>query len=371
MSNKKLTILAIIAAVMIGWSIVQSKFANRHSGGPAVSINLVQGLDLSLIDTISVKSGKMNSVTLKRNKNEFVIVENDNYPALTNEVNKLITSTLEINTSELYTVNPENHKDLGVAEEDANYVVKFFKSDSSPLAGVVVGKTKEQGGGTFVRLTSNDRVYVTYKDVMFNYKATDYIDKKLFSLNSSQITSITVNSPDNSYTLKKVDHAGEIKFIDLPEEKKLKTEVANEVFAALNDLSFTDVKMKTPENLQMGFEHNFVCTLKDSTVFAVNIAKKDEKVFITCKSNFTDTTPVVKDKDVETEEELKKKESKLLANENSNKFTIKHSSWIYEISEYDSRNLMKTIDELLEDDESDSVSDSQSDATLPLPADSE
>lgn len=337
---------------MIGWAIIQSKFTNRHSGGSSVSINLVQGLDLSLIDTISVKSGKMNNVTLKRNNNEFVILEKDNYPAITDEVNKLITSTLDINTSELYTVNSENHKDLGVAEDDANYVVKFFKADSTPLTGVVVGKSKEQGGGTFVRLTSNDRVYVTFADIRFNYQATDYIDKKLLSLNSSQIDSIRVTSPDNSYTLKKREDPGEIEFVDLPNGKKLKTDIANEVFGALNNLSFTDVKMKTPENLQMGFEHNFVCTLKDSTVYAVNIAKKDGKIFITCKSNFTDTEPVVKDKSVESEEELKKKEAKLLANEQSNNFTTKHSSWLYEISEYNSKGLMKSLDELLEDDES-------------------
>ena len=75
----------------------------------------------------------------------------DNYPAMAGEINKLIAACLDIQTTELYSDNPENHEDLGVTEEDARNVVKFYKADSSLLTGMVISKPREQGRGAYVR----------------------------------------------------------------------------------------------------------------------------------------------------------------------------------------------------------------------------
>ncbi len=76
--------------------------------------------------------------------------------------------------------------------------------------------------------------------------------------------------------------------------------------------------MKNPGDSK--FDREYVCTLKDSTVYALKIAKKDDKTYITCEADYTDKTPVTKDSNVESEEELKKKEAKLLAQEGAIKF---------------------------------------------------
>ena len=133
--------------------------------------------------------------------------------------------------------------------------------------------------------------------------------------------------------------------------KKLKDGDCESVFTALNNLRFEDV-MKTPATgKELTFNKKFVCRLKDSTVYTMKIAQKDDKTFITCRAWFTDKTPVTKEEGiVESEEELKKKEAKLLARDKAEEFSSRHSNWVYEISESDARKLVKKLSELLENE---------------------
>ena len=121
MSGKKLMILGIVTACMIAWAVVQSHVAKRYSSEPTVPVYVIQGLDPTDIGTIILGSGE-DSLTLKREGSNFAVLNKDNYPAVTKEINTLITSCMDIRTAELYTENPANHKDLGVMEEDATYV---------------------------------------------------------------------------------------------------------------------------------------------------------------------------------------------------------------------------------------------------------
>ena len=83
---------------------------------------------------------------MKRNGSHFVVTNKDNYPAESaDDINNLIASCLDIKVDELFTDNPSNHKDLGVMEEDAKYVVKFLKQGSELMVGVIIGKGKERG----------------------------------------------------------------------------------------------------------------------------------------------------------------------------------------------------------------------------------
>ena len=99
------------------------------------------------------------------------------------------------------------------------------------------------------------------------------------------------------------------------------------------------------------FDKEYVCKLKDSTVYALKIAQKDDKTYATFEADYTDKTPITKDSNVESEEELKKKEAKLLAQEGAIKFTAKHKGWVYEIADWKAKNLIKELSELIEDEE--------------------
>jgi hypothetical protein len=187
-----------------------------------------------------------------------------------------------------------------------------------------------------------------------------YVEQELVSAESDQIESVTVVSPDGQYTLKKEQDGDDPVLVDMPAGKKLKTSDARSVLTALTSLRFDDVKRKPAD---MTFDRQYVCRLKDSTEYTLRIDKQkeedeeDEKTYIACEAKFTDTTPVTKDSDVESEEELKAKEAKLLARDAANAFAARHKAWIYEIPSYKANNLTKELADLLEDVEPEEEAD--------------
>ncbi|MDR4505244.1 MAG: DUF4340 domain-containing protein [Candidatus Scalindua sp.] len=350
MSGKKLMILGIVTACMIAWAVVQSHVAKRYSSEPTVPVYVIQGLDPTDIGTIILGSGE-DSLTLKREGSNFAVLNKDNYPAVTKEINTLITSCMDIRTAELYTENPANHKDLGVTEEEATYVVKFLKPDSDFLAGVIIGKNKEQSSGSFVRMLPGDKVYVSLERPWIKDQVMDYIDTEILSLAREDIESVTVQSPDETYTLHAENGREGIVLENLPAGKKVKASESEKVFTALTNLQFQDVKKKSAADGELSFERRFICKEKNSTVYTIKIAQRDNKTYVMCECEFTDNTPVKKEKGVESEEELKKKESKLLAMEDAKGFLVRHSGWIYEIPENAAKNLTIKLSALLVDEE--------------------
>jgi hypothetical protein len=92
-----------------------------------------------------------------------------------------------------------------------------------------------------------------------------------------------------------------------------------------------------------------VCYLKNQVAYTVDILEGEDKSYARVKAEYLDTTPVVKENRVETDEELQAKEAKLLAHDHAESFIKTHSGWLYEIAQWKANGLMKARDELLED----------------------
>ncbi|MHC4170144.1 MAG: DUF4340 domain-containing protein [Planctomycetota bacterium] len=362
MSNKKLTILAVVAVVMVFWAMVQSRVADRRTVQSDEIAYLIQGLNPSQIGAITLGTGE-DMVSLKRKGTGFVVASKDDYPAKTSEVNSLVSKCMDIKTTELITESTKNHEDLEVTEDKARTVVKFFKTadpNETVLAGVVVGKTEELGQGTYVRMLSSDsavsnRVMAASDVPWIADGATSYIEQELISAESAEIESVTVGSPNGEFTLNKGADSDDPVLVDTPVGKQLKTSDGRSVLTALTSLRFDDVKKRPAD---MTFKRHYICKLKDSTEYTLRIAKQDDKTYIACRAKFTDTTPVEqKPGVVESDEALKAKEAKLLAWEKANKFEARHKGWIYEIADYKANNLTKELADLLEDVEPEEEAD--------------
>jgi len=345
MSNKNLAILGAVAAVMVLLAVVISGISGKGGAAPGGPAYLIQGLDPADVGKIVVSSGE-EAVTLQRRGKGFIVVDKDGYPADVKEINELFKKCLDIKTVELATENPANHEDLEVTEDKARTVVKFYSNEPNApmLAGVAIGKSTETGGGTYVRLLPSDKVYISLESPWIRDRDMDYIDQDLISVKEQDINSVTVSIGGQKYTLRK-DAGDNVALDDLPAGKKLKTSDAKSVLRAITDLRFDDV---TKSVGGLAFSDYYRCRLNDLTVYTVNIAKKDDKTYVTCSAEFTGERPR-KERKVESEEQLKKKEALLLAFDKAEEFTAKHKGWIYEVPDWKARNLTKKLSDLLED----------------------
>jgi hypothetical protein len=355
MSNRNLSLLGLAAVVAVTLAVVVAGIADKPYAKKAQTAYLIQGLDPDQVARITIgKPGE--EVILNRRGANFVVANLDNYPARTSEINKLITTCLDIQTAELYTDNPANHKDLGVAEPNARILVKFYKAappdktDLSLLTGVIVGKQKQQGSGLgYVRRVDDNKVYVAAAQIpLVKKQAMDYVAQGLTSVKREDINSVTVSCPNGTYLLWPGDDDKTVILENLAEGKKLNNTIANRVFTALASLSFEDVNAESAKR-GLRFDRRYLCRLKDTTVYSIWLAKDAGLWFAKCDAQFADQTPVTKTQgEVESDEQLKIKEAKLLARDAAEEFSETHKGWVYQIPDYLAANLTRTSAELLE-----------------------
>jgi hypothetical protein len=343
-------ILSIVAALMVVWAVIQSRIGRAPVRAPSGSSYLIQGLDPAKITRIVIGTGE-DAVKLICQGNRFVVGNKDNYPAVTSKINNLLTSCLDIRTTELITSDPANHKELEVTEENAKSVVKFLKSDGQIITGIVVGKNESQTRSTYVRLVSSNDVYTATDLPQVRSSAMDYIDKEIVNISRSDIAKVTITGPDGSYTLR-IDDSNDHNIVleNIPAGKKLTDSNCGQVISALSYLSFDDVEKESPEQAKLKFENTYVCESKDQIVYTFDIAKADGKTYVKCSAEYVGETQIVKEKRIESEQELKDKEAKFLAHDRAADFAVKHQGWLYEISEQKAKNLTRKLAELLEEE---------------------
>ena len=353
MSNRNLIILGVVTVLMVVWAVIQSRMSSRPRTGMEVPPYLLPGLDTSDIDSIVIGMGE-DAVTLKRRGGRFVIASKYDYPASVSKISEMITKCLDIKPSELFTDEAVYHKDLRVTEEDSIRFVKFLtpEPNSTLLAGLVIGKAKELGNATYVRLISNDRtssdkVYLTLNVPMIGNRATDYVEQELVSVTRDDVNSVTVTTPSGEYTLRAKEGGKDIVLENTPAGKKTKSSDCERVFTALSNLRFDDIR-KHSTGLTM--DKRYVCRLKDSTVYTLEIVQEDDKTFVSCRAEYTDEVPDKDPTKVEEEEVLKEIEAKQLAWRSAEDFTARHKGWLYEVANWKARDLTKELSELLEDE---------------------
>lgn len=350
MSDKKVFILAVFAGAAIVGAIFVSKISNRTKPAIAGQGNLIQGLDPSGIAQIIVgpsKSAKEKIILNRKDKN-FTVENLNNYPASNRAINDLIATCLDIRIVDFYTEQEKNFADLGVTDDNAMEAVKFLDSGGKIITGVIVGKTREKGQMAYARPANSNKVYVINNIPSVKDMPIEYVDEELVSVDKANIENIVVSTAQNFYTLLGEANGTEIKIKELPAGKKENKNECRMVFDALGNLRFDDVKSAEEMN-SLDFNRRYSCQLKDQTLYTIDIARQGEKYYAKCSADFLDKQQVVKEQGVESQEELKKKEAKLIARDNAKKFTDTCSGWIYRLPQYEGKNMTKLLAELVED----------------------
>jgi hypothetical protein len=284
-----------------------------------------------------------------------VVSNNDDYPADNSKINTLLVGFLDLRVSELVTDNPENHESLQVTEENAQNLIQFFDRENKLITGVVVGANRVEGEGmspsrTYVRLISSNDVYLAEHVPRASDSAIEYMDKELLTLELDDIEKVELSSQQSSYTLR-TSGAEEPAYIldNMPEGRQLKESEARSLFSAFTNVTFQNVKKDSGQNENLITRGTAVCYVKEQISYTLEILEGNETYYLRASSRYLDPAPIVKENRVESDEELKAKEEKLLARDKAEHFTNKHRGWLYEIPQWKAEALTKNVTDLLEE----------------------
>jgi len=348
-----------VAAITVAWAVIQSQIVHSRAERPQRKAFeesfLIQGLDLASIASIQIGTGD-EPLKLVRRGTQFTIATKGDYPADTGKINTLLVNLADLRVSELVTDDPENHEDLHVTEENAENLIKFFDRNDALITGVVVGSKHVVEGGTgasqtYVRLLSSQDVYLAERIPTVSKSAIEYMSKELITVEVDEIEKVLVSHPDSGYMLTAVPNDEEtIYTLDVvPDGKQLQQSQARSLFSAFTNISFQDVRKDDELAQSLNPVGSVVCYLNNEVVYTIDILEEEDKSYARVKAEYLDTTPIVKENRVESDEELKAKEAKLLARDHADSFTKTHSGWLYEIAQWKANALMMTRDDLLED----------------------
>ena len=359
MSNKQLTILGIVAAVMLTWAILQSYLAGPQSAKPPEEIFLIQGMPVEKVGKIVLGLNEKEVSLQRSGENEFVVLNKDNYPADNAKVRELLTNCLKIRTSGFVTELAKNHEALGVDTADPNgpdSVVRFYRqaekagSATELITGIVLGNRVQQGSGQYVRRFEKDNVYRVAEPPTLNSEAMDYINKDLFKLKKEQIAKVTVTRPGENYTVT-TDPNDNVILVNKPKNRTVKKYDTERVFETLTSLSFNDVQADSEKTQGLKYDVTYQCFLKNAALYIIGLAEKDEKYYIKCQAGYTDKSiETLLQKRQKSEAEIQEGADKLKVYDETQKFTKQHVPWVYEISSWNAQNMSKKREEILEEE---------------------
>ncbi|MBN1845565.1 MAG: DUF4340 domain-containing protein [Sedimentisphaerales bacterium] len=362
MSNRKVTILGVVAAVMLAWAILQSHFAGPRRGESPATAFLIQGMPpIDRIGSIELGLGD-KKVTLQRRGEAFVVAEKGDYPALAKPVNELVLDCLKIQTSERVTEDSRNFRALGVNTDDPNgpeAVVRFYRStdsDEQPpelITGVVFGKRAESGGGQYVRRFDDNVVYLVEDPPAIRTGALEYVQQELFdadAVGKNRIARVQVIHPSDRYALTS-DPNDNIVLENRPPDRSLKKYEAEQVWQALSALRFQEVKPLPQADPALDFSVTYQCFLKNAVVYQLDVAKQGENYYVKCKAGYTDKSIqalLEQRQQQKTDEQIQEGADKIKAYDQTVQFTQRHADWVYELSSWNGGKLTKKLEDLLE-----------------------
>ncbi len=378
MSQKSFSLVAIVAAVLVVFSVILAM------DGPSAEIEfqpgryLVNDVEVSRIAAIEVESEVDGVTRLERQDAGFVVVRGGvKYPAATAEVNRLIKAVDNIRLASEASKAESAHEGFGVGGSLADNAkrVRLFGGDGNLISGVLIGKSAQGAGGApgrgyYVRRDGDPVTYQSQEYVNLRGRALDFVDKELARNTADDISSVTVTAMEGeasvTYTIESPE-AGEVTLASVPEGMEAKEGDVNSVFNASTYLDFSDFHpRKSKEDL--AFNNVYRVLTRDQKEFTFELAKTTEpgepnpslepgdevpdKVtwFVRAKAKYLGPAPQAKQGGM-TEEEMKEVETLALARDAADSFTKKHAGWVYEIQSYTGDRMVKPLGDLMEEDD--------------------
>jgi len=163
---------------------------------------LVPGLreQVNDIERLEIRNGSEDAIRLRRSDERWRVENAQDYEADFERVYQLLRDLAAGSRAEQRTANPEWHDRLGVAgarpgetEAERSFEVSFPGTD---LPALIIGRAGPSGQARFVRLTGEDQVWLTDRDLSVPAESIDWLQRAIMDIPSSELSEVTLRQAD-------------------------------------------------------------------------------------------------------------------------------------------------------------------------------
>jgi hypothetical protein len=176
----------------------QALQSEAYTGGP-----LLPDLQARVnnVDAVRLQSQEGGVINLVRQGGIWVVKDHYNYRANPDRVSILLKQVATLEKIEPKTAKPQNHARLNLddpAGENALGTRITLKANGEEVADVVIGLVSppDHGGGTFVRLFSEDQTWLAKDEVKPRRRLLDLLDRSVVNVDGRRIRSVHIQRSD-------------------------------------------------------------------------------------------------------------------------------------------------------------------------------
>ena len=204
--------LSLIAVILCGLGIALYFYEQAAEQGQENLSGqiLLKQLDTKNLNKIQVRSSE-GLLELHQSQQGWQETGLD-YPLSGEKIQEFLLELTDLRPGDLVTDNPERHALFQLLSppefkeqwEDEKHAVavSLLRGDYSSLLEILLGKSREQGSGQYLRYADSDEVYLLPDTLDIDTDPNDWLNKELTSLDEKMIQKLDFqNSSDSDFTL--------------------------------------------------------------------------------------------------------------------------------------------------------------------------
>ena len=279
--------LSLIAVILCGLGIALYFYEQGAEQGTEKLSGqiLLKQLDTKNLNKIQVRSSE-GLLELHQSQQGWQETGLD-YPLSGEKIQEFLLELTDLRLGDLVTDNPERHSLFRLLSppeskeqwEDEKHAVavSLLRGDDSSLLEILLGKSREQGSGQYLRYADSDEVYLLPDTLDIDTDPNDWLNKELTSLDEKMIQKLDFqNSSDSDFTLSYDNQSNSWSMSDSP-EAELKEDEINDILKRLQELSFTKILTGELSDNSTGRTQltNLEATLADGKIYALQIGENE------------------------------------------------------------------------------------------------
>ncbi|HEX3897181.1 MAG TPA: DUF4340 domain-containing protein [Rudaea sp.] len=249
MKTKTLYILIAAAVLALIVAVIMNRASAPQSDVAQQAKPLLPGLKEHVNDVNGITlmgAGAKTLLTLRRDKDGWVIAEKSNYPVDMTKVREFLLKLSQATLLEQKTSNPKRYAELGVddvKDNDAKGVLVDIAGLPQP-SKLIIGNYNGGGGGTFVRRDGDAQSWLANENLTVAKNAGDWEKRDLADIAATRVRSVMLTSGDGKTTKVYKDQPGDANFkiADVPKGREASSEfAANNLGSVLANFRADDV----------------------------------------------------------------------------------------------------------------------------------